>query len=116
MTYKLKLALLNFLHIIKNTIMTKLFFKQQPLTQSTAFADIITQLTQEPLIQKISDPVRDYCIKETMAALELSYLQSDLPIMYHGRSMWYDSNNTAYLTFIPCALRPEVLYCSYGKN
>lgn len=93
------------------------FFSKPQQTSGTTFDEIVAQIKQAgSQIHKTINPVQDYCVKETMAALELSFLQSDPPLLYRGRYIWHDSFNTKYLTFIPCALRPEVLYCSYGQN
>jgi len=61
------------------------------------------------------DIIRDYQIKETMAALEVDMLKMDKSLEYKGTQIWFEGDVKCF-DFVPCVLRPEVLYCSYGKN
>jgi len=51
-----------------------------------------------------------------MAALEVDMLKMDPSLIYRGGQMWFDHEGNKYFDFVPCVLRPEVLYCAYGKN
>lgn len=79
-------------------------------------AELLTQFDHPPKEKTKEDIIRDYTIKETMASLELSYLKEDPSIFFVGNQKWFDSEGNKCFDFVPCALRPEVLYCSYGKN
>jgi hypothetical protein len=73
------------------------------------FDQPLKQTTQQEIINT-------YLAKETMAALELSYLKDDPSFVYHGNQVWYDHDGNKYFDFVPCVVRPEVHYCCYGKN
>lgn len=60
--------------------------------------------------------VRDYTIKETMAALELDMLRMDPTVFYAGRHRWQDDQGQWHHSHVPCACRPEVVYCCHGKS
>ena len=60
--------------------------------------------------------IKTYQIKETIAAVEIDLLKMDPALEYRGGQMWYDKDGNKYFDFVPCVVRPEVLYCSYGKN
>lgn len=63
-----------------------------------------------------NDIIRDYQIKETLAALEVDMLKLEPPILYKGHQIWYDHEGKKFYDWVPCILRPEVVYCSNGKN
>lgn len=80
------------------------------------FAELLKQFDQ-PIKEKTQeDIIRDYQIKETMAALEVDMLKMDPTLFYRGIQLWYDNDNKKCFDFVPCSVRPEVIYCSYGKN
>jgi len=78
--------------------------------------ELLVQFDQPAKEKTQEDIIRDYTIKETMASLELSYLKEDPSIFFTGNQKWFDHEGNKCFDFVPCALRPEVLYCSYGKN
>jgi hypothetical protein len=81
--------------------------------------------TLEELLKQFDNPtkpksqeqvVQDYCIKETMASLEVDFLK-DCPVsLYKGTQRWKDNEGNIFFDWVPCSVRPEVVYCSYGKN
>ena len=62
------------------------------------------------------DIIRDYQVKETMAALELDMLRMDASLAYRGCQSWFNENNILSVRQVPCVVRPEVIYCAYGKS
>jgi hypothetical protein len=78
--------------------------------------ELLEQFDKPPKEKTPEDIIRDYTVKETMAALELSYLEDDPSFVYHGNQVWYDHEGNKYFDFVPCVVRPEVTYCCYGKN
>ena len=60
--------------------------------------------------------IKTYQIKETIAAIEVDLHKMDASLEYRGTQMWHDKEGNKYFDFVPCVVRPEVLYCSYGKN
>jgi hypothetical protein len=80
------------------------------------FAELLKQFDQPPKIKTQEDIIRDYTVKETMASLELSYLRADPAICYTGGQVWYNESGNKFYDFVPCVVRPEVLYCCYGKS
>jgi len=94
-----------FSHIIK---LYYTFFKQSNQEASNTLSDIITALGEPSKKKTTLEMANDYIAFLTMAELELSYLRNDPALMFRG---------THYDTFgIPCAVRPEVIYCCLGKN
>jgi hypothetical protein len=78
--------------------------------------ELLKQFDEPPKQKTPEDIVRDYQVKETMAALEVDMLKMDPSLLYRGTQMWFDGDGNKYFDFVPCVLRPEVLYCAYGKN
>jgi len=62
------------------------------------------------------DVIRDYMIKETMAGLEIEMLKMDPARGFLGTTRINYDDGTTYINFVPCVVRPEVVYCAYGKN
>jgi hypothetical protein len=80
-------------------------------------AELLKQFNQPIKKEKNNkDVIKDYTIKETMAKLEVDMLTMEPTSYYRGFQSWYDNKGNKFLDWIPCAIRPEVIYCSYGKN
>lgn len=62
------------------------------------------------------DVIRDYQVKETMAALEVDMLKMDPTIFFRGCQRWADNEGNKYFDFVYCAVRPEIIYCCHGKS
>jgi hypothetical protein len=102
-----------FINLFKN-----LLIKQQLNQQSLScnFEDILKQF-DEPKKQKTKEEiVQDYTIKQMMAHYELEYLREQPANLFTGNQSFYDNVGNKFFDFVPCSVRPEVLYCSYGKN
>ena len=78
--------------------------------------ELLNQFDEPPKEKTKEQIINSYLAKETMAALELSYLKDDPALSFRGGQMWYDKDGNKYFDFVPCVIRPEVLYCSYGKS
>jgi len=78
--------------------------------------ELINQFDLPPKEKTQQDVIRDYQVKETMAALEVDMLKMEPTFFYRGFQVWYDGDGNKYFDWIPCASRPEVIYCAYGKN
>jgi hypothetical protein len=81
-----------------------------------SFAELLKQFDQPSKEKTQEDIIRDYQVKETMAALELDMLKMDPAISYRGFQRWVDGENIVSFDWMPCVVRPDILYCSYGKN
>jgi len=86
------------------------------VTGPNSLNELLKQFNQPPKQKTNEDVIRDYTVKETMAQLEVDMLKMDPTIYYKGFQMWYDNEGNKYFDWMPCATRPEVIYCSYGKN
>lgn len=62
------------------------------------------------------DIIRDYTVKEAMANLEVEMLRMEPAKCFRGSQIWYNNDGKKFYDWVPCVLRPEVIYCSYGKN
>lgn len=67
------------------------------------------QITQDEIIQK-------YCIQIAMYQYELEMLRMDPSRKYLGSTRSKNEDGTVDVDFVPCVIRPDVIYCSYGKN
>lgn len=78
--------------------------------------ELLTQF-DVPKKEKSSDEINQhFCIQVAMYQLELDYLEDQPSKTYIGSQAWNDENGNKNLVRIPCIIRPDVLYCSYGKN
>jgi hypothetical protein len=96
----------------------KWLFKKQakPMHGPNTLAELIQQFDAPPKQKTAEEVIRDYQMKEVMAQLQLSYLQTDPAICYQGNQRWHDAAGNKYFDFVPCVLRPEVLYCNCSKS
>lgn len=62
------------------------------------------------------DIIRDYQVFITMANLEVEMLKMEPSKAFRGLQIWLDNNGNKFIDWVPCIIRPEVVYCSYGKN
>lgn len=85
-------------------------------TGPNTLAELMQQFDAPPKHKTAEEIIRDYQMRQVMAQLELSYLQTDPAMCYQGNQRWHDAAGNKYFDFVPCVLRPEVLYCNYGKN
>jgi len=89
----------------------------KPESGPNTLSELLDQFKTFTSVPKSQDDiVRDYAVKESMASLELSFLKNDPAMLFNGNQIWYDQDGNKYFDFVPCALRPEVHYCCYGKN
>jgi len=78
--------------------------------------ELLKQFDQ-PIKEKTQeDIIRDYQVRETMAALEVDMLKMEPTSFYRGIQKWNDNEGNKYFDWAMCAVRPEIIYCSYGKN
>lgn len=80
------------------------------------FSELLKQFDLPPKEKTQEDIIRDYTVKETMAKLEVDMLMMEPTTFYRGFQQWLDNDGNKYFDWMPCATRPEVIYCSYGKN
>ena len=78
--------------------------------------ELLKQFDQPKKEKTPEDIIRDYTVKETMAALEVEMLRMDPSLSYQGYQKFQDKDGNTYFEWVPCIVRPEVTYCSYGKN
>jgi hypothetical protein len=78
--------------------------------------ELLVQFDQPKKEKTQEDIIRDYQVKITMLNLEYDMLKLDPSLEYKGSYRWVDSDKNVYFDWVPCIIRPEVLYCSYYKN
>lgn len=78
--------------------------------------ELLKQFDQPPKEKTKEDIIRDYQVRETLAALEVDMLKMEPSEVYKGSQFWTDNEGKKFFDFVPCVTRPEVIYCSYGKN
>lgn len=79
------------------------------------FAELLQQFDQPSKVKTQEEINKDYLIKEAMANLEVEMLRLEPSIFYKGQQIWKNGEKMFY-DWVYCSIRPEVLYCSYGKN
>jgi len=62
------------------------------------------------------DIIRDYQVFLTMAAIEIDLLKMGPPIKFYSHNWVEYEGGKAYYDWVPCIVRPEIIYCCYGKN
>jgi len=85
------------------------------ITGPNTLDELLKQFDAPPKEKTQNDIIRDYQVKETIAALEVDMLKMDPAKAYKGTQLWYEGDVKCF-DFVPCIVRPEVIYCSYGKN
>jgi len=95
-----------------------LFVYTQPTYAAgpNTLAELLVQFDQPPKEKTASEIIRDFQIKETMAALEVDMLKMEPSLKFNGHQCCYDFEGNKFYDWVPCSLRPEILYCCYGKN
>ena len=87
----------------------------KPVHGPNSLKELMEQFKQGPKEKTQSEIIRDYCVKETMASLEIDMLKMEPSTMFKGLLKW-EYNNIKCFDWAYCAIRPEVVYCCYGKN
>ena len=100
---------------IKDLILGKSY---NPINQSpeSDFSYILKQFELPPKVKTEQDIIRDYTVKMTMHNLEWEMLKLDPSVCFQGFQTWYDHEGNKFFDWVPCVIRPDVFYCSYGKN
>jgi len=79
-------------------------------------AELLKQFDNPSKEKTKEDIIRDYQIRETMAALEVDMLKMEPTIFFRGAQKWYDFEDNLYFDWVYCSVRPEIIYCCYSKN
>jgi hypothetical protein len=88
----------------------------QPKTGPNTLEELLTQFDNPKKEKTNEDIISDYTILQTIQNLEVEMLRKEPVRIYKGSQRWKDSEGNLYFDWIPCAVRPEVIYCSYGKS
>lgn len=100
------------------SFIVSLFVHRQPIhaTGPNTLAELLIQFDQPAKEKTTSEIIRDSQIRETIAALEVDMLKMEPSLKFNGHQCWYNSEGSKFYDWMPCSLRPETLYCCYGKN
>lgn len=79
-------------------------------------AELLKQFDQPSKIKSQLELVNDVYYKEKFAELELDFLKNSPDVAFKGSWRVNNSDGTSDIDFVPCSVRPEILYCCYGKN
>lgn len=82
----------------------------------SSLKEILDQFNQPPKKKTENDIIRDYQIFVTMANLEIDMLKMEPAKAFKGIQRFTDNEGKTFFDWVPCIVRPEVVYCSYGKN
>ena len=103
--------------IIYKYLQTLLGYKTAIVITPNTFADIVKQL-EKPIVKKEKTPIQifnDTFYKESMTKLEVEMLKMEPVKRFTGYRVWLDQG-IKFSDWVPCAIRPEIEYCCYGKN
>lgn len=92
------------------------YYHTPSVSGPNTLSELLEQFDLPPKVKTQEDNIRDYQVKETMAALEVDMLKMDPAQAFRGFQQWYDNSGNKFFDWVPCVVRPEVVYCSYGKN
>lgn len=84
-------------------------------TGPNTFDELLEQFDQPKKVKTVEEIIKDYQIKETIKAIEVDFLRSEPSKAFYG-SQKFEDKNSKFIDFVPCIVRPEVIFCSYGKN
>ncbi|MFZ4600776.1 MAG: hypothetical protein ACOYNN_19200 [Terrimicrobiaceae bacterium] len=85
-------------------------------TGTNNLEELLKQFDAPPKKNTPEYVVQDYQIKQTIAAIEVDLLKLDPSTSYKGYQVCYNSDGKKFFDWVPCITRPEVIFCSYGKN
>lgn len=91
----------------------------KPVTYTAGPNTLDELLTQFDLPKKektIEEINRHFCIQVAMYQLELDYLKDQPSQSYKGLQRWIDESGNKFFDWVPCVVRPDVIYCGHGKN
>ena len=78
--------------------------------------ELLKQFDQPPKQKTPEEIIQKYCIQVAMYQYELEMLRMEVSNHYMGSIRVNNNNGTVDIDFVPCVVRPDVVYCSYGKN
>lgn len=90
----------------------------KPADGVNTLQDILDQFNQ-PKKEKTQQQIIDhYLILEKMTMLEIEFLQDSPARAFVGMTRLWDETEkgTLKITFVPCVVRPEVLFRGFGRN
>lgn len=99
--------------------LTSSFKKKEPVESSNITLDDILEQLGKPPVQKIlsaEEIKKNYLIQEALFQLEVDMLRMGPPRKYNGTQKWKDKDGNIYFDFVPCSVRPEVVYCNTHRN
>lgn len=80
------------------------------------FQELLKQFDEPKKEKTNEDIIRDYQVREALAGLEVDMLKMEPANVYKGHQYYIDNEGNKFYDWVPCVVRPEVVYCSYGKN
>lgn len=105
------------LESICNSFKALLGIKPKPIKSGpNTLEELLEQFDLPKKEKNQSDIVRDYLVLQTMAQLEVEMLKLEPARVYLGSTRINHDDGIVQLNFVYCVVRPEVVYCSYGKN
>lgn len=99
-------------------------FIKNLLNKGTAVYSVGPNNLQE-LLKQFDEPAKpktdqqvamDLFYTEKFAEMELDFLKNSPDVAFQGSWKVNNSDGTIDIDFVPCSVRPEVLYCCHGKN
>lgn len=91
-------------------------YKKPESKGPNSLEELLTQFDQPPKEKTQQEVAMDLFYKEKFTEMELDFLKEAPDTAFHGSWKIINSDGTIDIDFVPCSVRPEVLYCCYGKN
>jgi hypothetical protein len=102
---------------IFNSLLSPLFFKGQVYVAGPNNLEDLLKQFDTPKKEKTPLQIfQDYYYKESMSKLEVEMLKLEPIKVFKGVQLWSELDGTKFFDWVPCSVRPEVIYCCYGKN
>jgi len=88
---------------------------KQSSTGPNTLEELLKQFDLPPKIKSNDKIIQEFLVKITMYNLEWEMLKMDSTVFYLG-STRTNSGDIVHIDFVPCSVRPDVMYCNIGKN
>lgn len=101
-----------------NQFLNNIFLKEKKVKNNISFNNIILQLS-EPPVTKVKSPEeiqKHYLIQEALFQLEIDMLRMSPALRFKGIQRWKDNTGNIFFDWVPCVVRPEVLFLGWGKS
>jgi len=99
-----------------NKLFSFLKYKEPKKQGPNTLAELLEQFDQPKKEKTSEDVLKHFCIQIALNQYEYDYLKEQPPKMFLGSFRIKNNDETIDFDFVPCSVRPEVIYSCYYKN